>query len=284
MPRVLLVTKRPQLERYDGADLDRLAQSGIDRREALIHGQESHHQALAVILQALAHVDLRTRRVDELTSGDADSCDLVVTAGGDGTVLAIQPLLRDQPVLSVNSDPQRSLGHFTRFNADEVADAIANWRAGSTTIHSIPRLAVHIDDGASVPVLNDCLITNANAAAMSRYVLEVGEQREEQSSSGLWVSTAAGSTGGIASAGAEPVRDGAAALLYHVREPFQARQKLALLSGVQCPPQGIRVIPTIPGMTCYVDGGHLFQLDAPPGAVISVGAHGQPLQLLSREA
>ena len=50
-------------------------------------------------------------------------------------------------------------------------------------------------------VLNDILICHHNPGAMSRYYLTVGRVREEQRSSGVWIATAAGSSGGLHSAG-----------------------------------------------------------------------------------
>jgi NAD+ kinase len=77
---------------------------------------------------------------------------------------------------------------------------------------------------------NDVLIAHRNPAAMTRYRLTVGAAPEDQRSSGLWVSTAAGSTAGIRSAGGRRMPITSKRLQYLVREPYtwpQRRYRLA---------------------------------------------------------
>ena len=45
------------------------------------------------------------------------------------------------------------------------------------------------------------LFANISPAATTRYTLRLGERKEEQKSSGIWISTAAGSTAAISAAG-----------------------------------------------------------------------------------
>jgi len=46
-------------------------------------------------------------------------------------------------------------------------------------------------NGEPIPelVLNEVLIAHSNPAATSRYIIEVDDMKEEQRSSGLWIST-----------------------------------------------------------------------------------------------
>src|SRR6185295_10984691 len=77
---------------------------------------------------------------------------------------------------------------------------------------------------------NDVLIAHKNPAAMTRYRLTIGASAEQQRSSGLWISTAAGSTAGIRSAGGRRMPIASPRLQYLVREPYtwpQRRYRLA---------------------------------------------------------
>ncbi len=75
------------------------------------------------------------------------------------------------------------------------------------------------------PALNDFLYSNANPAATTRYRLSLGDRQEEHKSSGMWLSTALGSTAGIYAAGGvmQPKTD--TNFQYVVRELYRAPGK-----------------------------------------------------------
>ena len=75
-------------------------------------------------------------------------------------------------------------------------------------------------DGVMLPeaALNDVLIAHQHPAATSRYLVRLGRISETHRSSGLWVSTPAGSTAGIRSSG------GAVLPLRSRRLQFRARE------------------------------------------------------------
>ncbi|MBA3687095.1 MAG: hypothetical protein H0W72_17890 [Planctomycetes bacterium] len=182
-------------------------------------------------------------------------------------------------MITVNSDPERSVGHFSRCTLAGFPELLAAWRAGRHAIEPIARLEAVIDGDGSHCFLNDCLFTSRNPAAITRYLIEVDGERERQHSSGIWVSTAAGSTGGIRSAGMQPLPPGDHALLWQVREPFQGRSPVTLLSGRQSPPRGLRLTATMPNIDLYLDGPHR-QIPLRYGGVVAFRAHAQPLPLV----
>ena len=134
-----------------------------------------------------------------------------------------------------------------------------------------------------IPFLNDCLFTNANPAMMSRYQIRFGEHCEDHRSSGLWVSTAGGATGAIASAGLtceEPLNG--PTLLFRVRELFhQPHSQPQLQQAITSPPQPLTLVPLIPNMMCYLDGAHRYQLPCPTGTRVRIAAHPHDVQLVS---
>ena len=158
---------------------------------------------------------------------------------------------------AVNSDRQRSVGHFTRCGADDFAETFAAWLNQQHILSALPRLSLSLG-GESFRILNDCLVTTSNPGMMSRYHLITPAARADQWSPGPWASTAAaGSTGAIHSAGfSEPITPTEAALCWQVREPFSGRHRQELTQGLQQPVEHLRIIPAIPGMACYIDGGH----------------------------
>jgi NAD+ kinase len=69
-------------------------------------------------------------------------------------------------------------------------------------------------------VLNEVLYSHRIPAAVSRYILEYRGRVEEQRSSGFWISTAAGSTGALHSAGGKKMPLRSKQLQFIVREPY----------------------------------------------------------------
>lgn len=283
-PRVLLVTKRPLVERLGPTDTERLVLEPRIGLDALRAAAAAHATVLARIVADLSEVPVREKVVDELDAHDADQADLIVTVGGDGTVFAVNALHVTRPLITVNSDPSRSVGHFTRCTVDGFRALFAAWRTGGTRIEPIPRLQVSTADGAGVPhrILNDCLFTSRNPAAITRYVLDSDGTSEPQQSSGVWIATAAGSTAGIRSAGLEPpLAPGQEALLFKVREPFQGRGIARILDGRQLPPRGLALTATMPGIDLYLDGPHR-RVPLAYGATARFAPCPEPLPLVVR--
>jgi NAD+ kinase len=279
MPRVLLVAKTPLLRRFDGASIDRIVARGALDRGRLDNAVRNHDAALIATRAAFTDCDVHEVCVDHLTSQDTAGCAVIVTVGGDGTVLAANAISADLPLITVNSDPGGSLGVFARTDATRIAAFAEAWRRGAVAVESIPRLEVSIDDGAPMRFLNDCLIASCNPAAMTRYVLEVDGQQERQRSSGLWIATAAGSTAGIHSAGSASVSPHQSALLYRVREPFDGHGRLRIREGIQSPPVGLRLIPAMPDVTLFIDGPHRRHA-LTPGVAVDIRPCSEPLRLL----
>ena len=184
MPGVLLVRKTPLAGRLTPSERDRLTANGVLGAERLAAPAAAHAACLDAVRAALAGLDVREVRVEDLRPTDAGDAELIVTVGGDGTVFTANTLATTAPVLTVNSDPVTSVGHFTRATAWTVATMVQAWRTGHHRLEPVPRLAVTAG-GTTHLVLNDCLFSNTNPAAMTRYQLEVPEGREFQRSSGV---------------------------------------------------------------------------------------------------
>lgn len=277
--RILLLAKTPLVERLEPTVLKRLAAGGAVNLDRLGVAAQTHERTLALVRKIIGAHRVNEWKVERLQARDAEGKDLVITVGGDGTVLTANSLDADIPLLTVNSDPAGSIGMYTRCTAETFAALFDAWLSGKAVEEIIPRLQVRIDNGVCWRVLNECLFASANPAAMTRYVLDTGTAREAQRSSGVWVATAAGSTAAIRSAGIEPVDLHQPALLYKVREPFPGRGPMELLEGRQLPPSGLKLMPAMPGVSLFIDGPH-FHRTVPPGSIAEFSASPQPLRLL----
>lgn len=158
--------------------------------------------------------------------------DLAVSVGGDGTFLEMARAARAEQVVGVNADPKRSAGSFCSATAATFERILGRILLGQEEVLPLHRFQV-VRNGRPIgpPVLNEILVTHRKPAAMSRYWVRIGSRWEEQRSSGLWIATAAGSTGAIRSAGGRVLPRGAGDLQYRPRELYGAGRKNYRLSG-----------------------------------------------------
>ena len=182
----------------------------------------AHRRTLDQVMHELDRLGAEVRLVSSpserfTTRGAA----LVMTVGGDGTLLATSHRIGAQPLLGVNSSPAHSVGYFCAGHSGNLHSLIPRALDGSLRRLSLTRMKVTVNDRLrSARVLNEVLFTHRTPAAVSRYILEFEGQREEQRSSGFWIGTAAGSTGAIRSAGGRVLSLASSKLELVVREPY----------------------------------------------------------------
>jgi len=135
---------------------------------------------------------------------------LVAVLGRDGLVVNAAKYLDGQPVLAMNPDPSRidgALLPFAGHRADLAAAAFAAVAAGAVRSRAVTMARAALNDGQAIEAVND-LFVGRRTHASARYRLRYDGREEDQSSSGLIVSTGAGSTGWLRS-----VHAGAAAIV-----------------------------------------------------------------------
>ncbi|KAF9589766.1 hypothetical protein IFM89_028675 [Coptis chinensis] len=166
--------------------------------------------------------------------------EMVITIGGDGTLLQASHFMDDSiPVLGVNSDPTvaeeveelsnefdatRSTGYLcaaTVGNFEQVLDDILE---GRKAFSELSRISISVNRQLLPQyALNDLLIAHPCPATVSRFSFKTkgnGSPKVNCRSSGLRVSTAAGSTAAMLSAGGFPMHIASHDLQYLVREPI----------------------------------------------------------------
>jgi NAD+ kinase len=161
---------------------------------------------------------------------------LVVTVGGDGTLLFASQWVNGGAILGVNSAPRSSIGHLALARREDFSQILDRIASGALQPLPVTRLAVEIDGQILGPSLNDVLLTHASPAATSRYRLTLGDRSEEHRSSGLWIATATGSTAGIRSAGGRPMPLRSRRLQFRARELYQEGNGPAHLASGYIPP------------------------------------------------
>jgi NAD+ kinase len=229
--RVLVLVKRTGYTKYVEQEHDARVASLLEAHDPTVQrmlpGHRDHEETVAEVRDVLSELRADAVFDDNLHGAHEARVDLVVTVGGDGTLLAASHQIgAETPILGVNSAPEHSVGFFCAAKKGGVRDALAAAFSGRLRRVSLARMRVDLN-GARLHarVLNEALFCHLSPAATSRYILRVTgtdgpAEDEEQKSSGLWVGPAAGSTAAQKSAGGRVLPLASTQIQYVVREPY----------------------------------------------------------------
>jgi NAD+ kinase len=133
-------------------------------------------------------------------AGRADSADLVVALGGDGTTLAALHAASavGRPVLGAALG---SLGALTTVMADELLEALDGVAAGTWKARRLPALAISSDDGEPLVAINDLVAVRRSASQVIVSIHLDGELYVRYAGDGLIVATPLGSSAYTLAAG-----------------------------------------------------------------------------------
>jgi NAD+ kinase len=239
---------------------------------------ETLHKALAK--QGVTPISVSVDSLDALAKRALVSARLVISVGGDGTLLATSHWVSGARLLGVNSAPKSSVGYLSIARRVTVARDLERIAKGTLLPQAVSRLEVEIDGKRLPPALNDVLVAHEQPAATSRYRLYLGKQSEEHRSSGLWVATPAGSTAGIRSAGGQPMPLDARRLEFRARELYRPPNvpPAILASGYVEAGQELVVESAMEAGWLYLDGARMATR-FPFGARATFRVAEQPLLL-----
>ena len=228
-------------------------------QERLKKSHCSHQNTLHLVRKSLLAEGVKFREIYRARHIDARPYDFVIAVGGDGTFLEASKRITSQPILGVNSDPERSVGNFlacTGKTFEEYLKLILNDKAKENKLH---RMQLTLDgEPLNFHVLNDILIAHHHPAAMSRYILEINGVKESQRGSGIWVSTAAGSSGAIMAAGGKKMPRGSKRVQYLPRELFHGNHAhYKLTGGIISLRETVIIESQMREGVIYIDGPHL---------------------------
>ena len=295
-PRVLVVYKKSawqtnvkerRLPRY--LQLVKSGHASVARLEAAHRAHQETLEETHRAFDALGVPAVFRYRGDE---GLVEGFDLVVTVGGDGTLLwAARWVGPEQPVVAINSAPDDSVGHFCAGKKGSVEATLAAAVDKKLRAFRLTRMSVELDgEVVTRRVLNDVLFAHASPAATTRYLIRVDDGRrvieEEHKSSGLWVGPSAGSTAAQRSAGGDVLPAESERIQYVVREPYVPDD--GAIRVMPAPRLRLGTVPHAGSITLaskiregrlFVDGPHRVR-DVPLGGEVVLRASEEPLTLL----
>jgi NAD kinase len=225
--------------------------------------------------------------------------DVIVTLGQDGLVANTAKYVNGQPIIGVNPDPSRLDGVLLPFQPKDARAAVHQLMAGKQRVREVTLAQVQLNDSQRLLAFNDFFL-GARTHVSARYRLTWQGHGEPQSSSGVIVSTGAGSTGwmssvfnmasGVARLISNADSKGAGLrmnwedprLLFVVREPFISRHSQAnIIAGLVAPGQSLCLESLMPsGGVIFSDGIEADYLEFNSGAIATVRAAAQKAQLV----
>ncbi|OQX67739.1 MAG: hypothetical protein B6A08_13730 [Sorangiineae bacterium NIC37A_2] len=285
-PHVIVVAKRSQLARLHEGLLDaraqRLIRTGHEAVKKWIPAHDEHERTLETVMQKLERLGANVLLLRGASAAfDPAGTELIVTVGGDGTLLAASHSIADLPVLGVNSAPRYSVGFFCAAKPRTVGRMLARALEGNLPHMELARMQVTVGGQVRAKrVLNEALFCHKQPAATSSYVLKVGRKREEQKSSGLWIGPAAGSTAALLSAGAKVLPLTSTDLQYIVREPYIGDGRLyRLVYGKLTSRQELVLVSKMDQGAVYLDGPYRV-LPVKLGEDVRFSLSDEPLRVL----
>jgi len=157
------------------------------------------HNSLSNVQRSLSSI-LKNKIVERsfLPSFIFNDTQVVVTVGQDGLVANTAKYVKQIPIVAVNPDQDRFDGVLLPFNVNNFLAAIDRVIANNYNSKLTSFAEARLNDGQRLLAFNDLFI-GATSHVSARYQITYNNKTEEQSSSGIIVSTQAGSTGWLSS-------------------------------------------------------------------------------------
>ena len=160
---------------------------------------EVFHNALSSVQRNLSTV-LKNKIVERsfLPSFIFNDNQVIVTVGQDGLVANTAKYVKQIPIVAVNPDQERYDGVLLPFNTGNFITAIEKVITNKYNSKLTSFAEAKLNDGQRLLAFNDLFI-GATSHVSARYKITYNNKTEEHSSSGIIVSTQAGSTGWLSS-------------------------------------------------------------------------------------
>jgi hypothetical protein len=221
---------------------------------------------------------------------------LIIVIGQDGLVANTAKYSSGQPIVAVNPDKKRYDGILLPFDNATVLKGVEAVLHGRARTRTLRFAEAKLNDGQRLLGFNDLFI-GPSSHVSARYKIAYGEMEEDHSSSGIIVSTQAGSTGWLSSIfnmayGVTSLFDKNLKpkqpklredeLLFTVREPFKSvRTQIGITTGLIKGERKLVVESYMPtNGIIFSDGIEQDFLQFNSGAIATVGLAREKTQLV----
>lgn len=223
---------------------------------------------------------------------------LIVVIGQDGLVANTAKYSKGCPIVAVNPDTNRYDGVLLPFNPTDFIGGVEEVVSNKFNARTVRFAEAKLNDGQRILAFNDLFI-GATSHVSARYKISVNDSVEEHSSSGIIVSTHAGSTGWLSSIfnmaygvaemlneNVEPQRPklNETDLLFAVREPFKSiRTQTDIVAGVLKDKHRLTIESYMPNNgIIFSDGIESDFLRFNSGAIATIGIANETARLVMK--
>jgi len=242
--KVVLVKRRTRYEelkkRYNTVEQARFYIEHLGADFSDYEREDAAYNSALESVRALVRPLARLQEIDReyLPNMIFGADDIVVALGQDGLVANVMKYLSGQPLIGVNPDSARFDGVLLPFEAGDLERLLPKVIKGSFSVKSVAMGKAESKDGQILYAVNDFFVGVGNHSS-ARYLIRHGKLEENQSSSGIIISTGFGMTGWHKSVMAEfrglarafnlsPIREpsyewDSRELTFQVREPYPSR-------------------------------------------------------------
>ncbi len=239
MVSALILRKPTNLEQHLALQAQSLLPQAIEPSYLafITQADQEHYSCLDVLKQSLKLLNVD---FDEAQRGEPwpkKDFDFIIALGGDGTLItASYGVHGDTPIIGIKSS-SASVGYLCAADQSSVDTVMKMLLGGQLEFLPRHRLRAVIarTDGSIEKspyfALNDFLFAAANPAATTRYRIANQERMEVHKSSGIWISTATGSTAAISAAGGLPMVADDYRFQFRVRELYRAQGDGLMING-----------------------------------------------------
>ncbi|WP_298421114.1 sugar kinase [uncultured Kordia sp.] len=124
--------------------------------------------------------------------------ELILVIGQDGLVANTAKYVNGLPIIGINPDVERYDGILLKHSPNDLKSMLKKISKGNYQTKQVTMAKATLNDGQTLLAFNDFYI-GADSHVSSRYQIEFNGKKEQQSSSGIIISTGAGSTGWLSS-------------------------------------------------------------------------------------
>ncbi len=299
--KLVVVTKKTDLENllYKHSTTSQakfILESQGQSYEEYAQAHATYSLSVAAIKNMLpAGYSLQFIENDLLPTMNFGTKDLVVSIGDPGLVVNIAKYLDSQPLISINPDPKRFDDVFSTCHVEDTQKVFSAFFNNDLFIEKLTMAKATTNDGQTLYALNDFFIGQKTHRS-AKYTLNFQGDEERQSSSGIVISTGAGSTGWYTSLrlGAEMLALGfnrtsdysfprdSRELAFIVREPFPSKVTgTQYISGLIDSHSPLEVSSHMPeGGVIFSDGVENDYLDFLSGSTVKISLAEKNLHLV----
>ena len=161
---------------------------------------------------------------DKLRRQQFEKRDLIIAVGGDGTFLRAAQFVENEIIFGVNADVLNKEGFFTEASRTSFEEKLGKIINDKSEIKRLPRLEAFIN-GKKIGTLalNEFYIGPKKGYHGAKYTVQVGSKKERHKSSGILVTTPAGSYAWAKAAYRNIMPLDSKNFQFVVREPYEGK-------------------------------------------------------------